>query len=138
MRRTFLLALASIILIIPLWAHADFLVNSLCADPAGDFSMQMKVSLTEWMPLDDVRCSQLSDLLDHVSIRVSRSADQYDLSADVDHMPAVMLHLKEEESRELLGVSTVPGTVFSSQEDVLSSLLFDDSDFAALHGAWKA
>ena len=87
------------------------------------FSLEIKGTLNEWMPLDEVRTAQLARLLDHIELELVKSSAVSRMTVQVDHAPSLCLHLEENETGQSVHISSLPTLAFSGHENVLAQLI---------------
>ena len=86
------------------------------------FELKFKVSIKKWMPLDEQRSMQLSNLLQHIGINISACSSTYSMKILVDDHPCVSFFIKENDSEESLAISTTPDVTFLGSTGILSGL----------------
>lgn len=102
---------------------ASGIMEHLVESIPNDFSVDMKLSVSEWMPLDEQRCTQLSNLLSHVGLHVSQSSGEYAMGLSVDGQTSLQVFLRTSAENEELVVSTLPDLTFHGADGLLEALI---------------
>ena len=119
-------------------AQAAGIVETLAARFPEDFLLRMKLSVSEWVPLDEVRCQQLSKLLEHIRMDIAKSGSIYSMGLSVDGSDSVHLYLKEYDDRKEMTLNTLPGTLFEGGENLLDEMLAQESEEVLHHMSFSA
>ena len=102
---------------------ASGIMEHLVESIPNDFSVDMKLAVSEWMPLDEQRCTQLSNLLSHVGLHVSQSSGEYAMGLSVDGQTSLQVFLRTSAENEELVVSTLPDLTFHGADGLLEALI---------------